>query len=254
MDFLTLAGAVVALATIGVGFALEGGSLAVLFQAQAFLIVVGGTIGAVMIQNTWIRFFDGLKQLRWAFSTPQPVDREHLARLLEWGRKAKLEGMLGLESIDTKHISQFAARGLQLLANGVPSVVIDDALRRELDAYERNQMSAAKIWQQAGGYSPTFGIVGAVLGLIQITSHISEPTELGKGIAVAFVATLYGVGLANIIYLPLYGKIRAQIDNELRYRKLYLDGIMAIARKESPKTIETRLAGDVRQRADEVLA
>jgi chemotaxis protein MotA len=254
MDFLTLIGVVVALAAIATGVALEGGSLLVLFQAAAFLIVVGGTLGAVMIQNTRIRFFDGIKQLRWAFSTPKPVDRENLARLLEWGRKAKVEGMLGLESIDTKGIGEFAARGLQLLANGVPSPVIDDALRRELDAYERNQTAAAKIWQQAGGYSPTFGIVGAVLGLIQVTSHISEPTELGKGIAVAFVATLYGVGLANIVYLPIYGKIKAQIDNELRYRKLYLDGIMAISRKESPKTIETRLVADIRQRAGEVLA
>ncbi|WP_298233656.1 flagellar motor protein [uncultured Azohydromonas sp.] len=253
MDFLTLAGAVLALAAIGAGFALDGGQLGVLLQAQALLIVVGGTLGAVMIQNTWGRFLDGIKQLRWAFSTPKPVDREDLTRLLEWGRKAKVEGILGLESVNTEGLGGFAARGMELLANGVPSVVIDDALRRELDAYERNQMAAAKIWHQAGGYSPTFGIVGAVLGLIQITSHISEPTELGKGIAVAFVATLYGVGLANLVYLPLYGKIKAQIDNQLRYRKLYLDGIMAIARKETPKTIETRLVADIRQRADEVL-
>lgn len=253
MDFLTLAGALVALAAIGLGFALEGGQMAVLFQAQAFLIVVGGTLGAVMIQNTWTRFLDGLKQLRWAFSTPKPVDQKDLTRLLEWGRKAKMEGLLGLESINTKGISGFAARGIQLLANGVPSVVIDDALNRELDAYERNQMAAAKIWSQAGGYSPTFGIVGAVLGLIQVTSHIAEPTELGKGIAVAFVATLYGVGFANLVYLPLYGKVKAQIDNEILYRRLYLDGIMAISRKESPKTIETRLLGDIRQRANEVL-
>lgn len=254
MDFLTIVGVVVALAAIGTGFALEGGNLLVLLQTEALLIVVGGTLGAVMIQNTWIRFFDGVKQLRWAFSTPKPVDRESLAQLLEWGRRAKMEGMLGLEKVDTAGISQFAARGLQLLANGVPTPVIDDALRRELEAYERNQTAAAKIWHQAGGYSPTFGIVGAVLGLIQMTSHITEPAEMGKGIAVAFVATLYGVGLANLAYLPLYGKIKTQIDNELRYRKLYLDGILAISRKESPKTIETRLVGDVRQRADEVLA
>jgi chemotaxis protein MotA len=254
MDFLTLAGAIVAVVTIVLGFSLEGGNIAVLLQAEAFLIVAGGTIGAVMIQNTWIRFIDGLKQLRWAFSTPKPVDQENLSRLLEWGRKAKLEGILGLESVDTKNLSEFAGRGLKLLASGVPSVVIDDALNRELEAYERNQIAAAKIWLQAGGYSPTFGIVGAVLGLIQITSHIAEPTKLGQGIAVAFVATLYGVGFANLVYLPIYGKIKAQIDNELRYRKLYLDGIMAISRKESPKTIETRLIGDIRQRADDVLA
>lgn len=254
MDFLTFAGAIVAVAAIALGFSLEGGQLSVLFQLEAFLIVVGGTLGAVMIQNTWTRFIDGMKQLRWAFSTPKPVDRKDLTQLLEWGRKAKMEGLLGLESINTKGVNGFAARGIQLLANGVPSVVIDDALSRELEAYERNQMAAAKIWSQAGGYSPTFGIVGAVLGLIQVTSHIAEPTELGKGIAVAFVATLYGVGFANLVYLPVYGKIKAQIDSEILYRKMYLDGIMAISRKESPKTIEARLIGDIRQKADEVLA
>jgi chemotaxis protein MotA len=253
MDFLTLLGLILATAAIVLGFSLEGGQLAILFQAEAFLIVVGGTLGAVMIQNTWGRFWDGIKLLGWAFATPKPVDRSSLANLLEWGRKAMIEGLLALESVETGRIGAFAARGLSLLANGVSTPVIDDALRRELDAYERNQMAAARIWLQAGGYSPTFGIVGAVLGLIQTTSHISEPVELGKGIAVAFVATLYGVGFANLVYLPLYGKIKAQIDNELRYRKLYLDGILAISRKESPKTIETRLLGDIRQRANDVL-
>jgi chemotaxis protein MotA len=114
-------------------------------------------------------------------------------------------------------------------------------------------MAAARIWQQAGGYAPTFGILGAVLGLIQVTGHMLEPSQLGKGIAVAFVATLYGLGLANLVFLPLSGKIRAQVDSELRFRRLYLDGLLAISRKESPHTIETRLAGDVRERSAELL-
>ena len=126
-------------------------------------------------------------------------------------------------------------------------------MQRELDAYERNHLAAARIWQQAGGYAPTFGIVGAVLGLIQITHHILEPSLLGRGIAVAFVATLYGLALANLIFLPVHGKIRAQIDSELRLRRLYVDGLLAISRKESPHIIETRLAGDTRARAAELL-
>lgn len=253
MDLLTLTGILAGLAAIALGFSLEGGQIAVLIQGEAFLIVVGGTLGAVLIQNSWTRFRDGVKQIRWAFATPKPVDRHNLSILLDWGHKAKLGGMLVFESIGTDKIGQFAARGLQLLANGAPSVVIDDALRRELDSYERNQMAAARIWMQAGGYAPNFGILGAVLGLIQVTGHISEPAELGRGIAVAFVSTLYGIGFANLICLPLYGKIKAQIENELRYRKLYLDGILAISRKESPTLIEARLIGDIRQSADEQL-
>ena len=253
MDLLTVFGVVFGVAAIVAGFSLEGGDFTSLLQLEAFVIVLGGTLGAVMIQNTWARFYDGVKLLRFAFVKARLVDRESLSVLLEWGDQAKLNGMLAFESIDAKGISPFAKRGLELLANGVSTAVLEDALQREVDAYERNCMAAARIWQQAGGYAPTFGILGAVLGLIQVTGHMLEPSQLGKGIAVAFVATLYGLGLANLVFLPLSGKIRAQVDSELRFRRLYLDGLLAISRKESPHTIETRLAGDVRERSAELL-
>ncbi|MDI7066230.1 MotA/TolQ/ExbB proton channel family protein, partial [Klebsiella pneumoniae] len=169
---------------------------------------LGGTLGAVMIQNTWARFYDGIKQLRFAFVKARQVDRDSLAVLLEWGDQAKLNGMLVFESLEVSEaggFNPFAKRGLELLANGVSTAVLEDALQRELDAYERNHMAAARIWQQAGGYAPTFGILGAVLGVIQVTGHMLEPAQLGEGIAVAFVATLYGLALANLGFLPLYG-------------------------------------------------
>ncbi|AIO39540.1 flagellar motor protein [Burkholderia sp. AU19243] len=254
MDLLTLVGVVVGGAAIVFGFALEGGHFSMLFQFEALVIVLGGTLGAVMIQNTWARFFDAVKQLRLAFVRAQEVDRKHLTDVLEWGDRAKLDGLLAFESMDVTGIHPFARRGLELLANGVPTAVLEDALHRDLDAYERSRLAAARVWQQAGGYAPTFGILGSVLGLVQVTSHILEPAQLGPGIAVAFIATLYGLAFANLVFLPLYGKLRAQIDSELRFRKLYLDGLLAISRKESPHTIETRLTGDVRGRAAESLA
>ncbi|WP_175655201.1 flagellar motor protein [Burkholderia ambifaria] len=254
MDLLTLAGVVLGGAAIIFGFALEGGHFSMLFQFEALVIVLGGTLGAVMIQNTWARFFDAVKQLRLAFVRAQEVDRKHLTDLLEWGDRAKLDGLLAFESMDVSGIHPFARRGLELLANGVSTAVLEDALHRELDAYERSRLAAARVWHQAGGYAPTFGILGSVLGLVQVTSHILEPAQLGPGIAVAFIATLYGLAFANLVFLPLYGKLRAQIDSELRFRKLYLDGLLAISRKESPHTIETRLTGDVRGRAAESLA
>ncbi|AOI59459.1 MULTISPECIES: flagellar motor protein [Burkholderia] len=254
MDLLTLAGVLLGGAAIVFGFALEGGHFSTLFQFEALVIVLGGTLGAVMIQNTWARFFDAVKQLRLAFVRAQEVDRKHLTDLLEWGDRAKLDGLLAFESMDVSGIHPFARRGLELLANGVSTAVLEDALHRELDAYERSRLAAARVWQQAGGYAPTFGILGSVLGLVQVTSHILEPAQLGPGIAVAFIATLYGLAFANLVFLPLYGKLRAQIDSELRFRKLYLDGLLAISRKESPHTIETRLTGDVRGRAAESLA
>ncbi|WP_175814800.1 flagellar motor protein [Burkholderia diffusa] len=254
MDLLTLAGVLLGGAAIVFGFALEGGHFSTLFQFEALVIVLGGTLGAVMIQNTWARFLDAVKQLRLAFVRAQEVDRKHLTDLLEWGDRAKLDGLLAFESMDVSGIHPFARRGLELLANGVSTAVLEDALHRELDAYERSRLAAARVWQQAGGYAPTFGILGSVLGLVQVTSHILEPAQLGPGIAVAFIATLYGLAFANLVFLPLYGKLRAQIDSELRFRKLYLDGLLAISRKESPHTIETRLTGDVRGRAAESLA
>jgi chemotaxis protein MotA len=254
MDLLTLAGVVLGGAAIVFGFALEGGHFSMLFQFEALVIVLGGTLGAVMIQNTWARFFDAVKQLRLAFVRAQEVDRKHLTDLLEWGDRAKLDGLLAFESMDVSGIHPFARRGLELLANGVSTAVLEDALHRELDAYERSRLAAARVWHQAGGYAPTFGILGSVLGLVQVTSHILEPAQLGPGIAVAFIATLYGLAFANLVFLPLYGKLRAQIDSELRFRKLYLDGLLAISRKESPHTIETRLTGDVRGHAAESLA
>jgi chemotaxis protein MotA len=253
VDILTVFGALLGVAAVVLGFSLEGGRFASLFQLEALVIVLGGTIGAVMIQNTWARFSDGLKQLGLAFVKARSVDQQSLAILLEWGDQAKLNGMLAFEGIDVAGINPFARRGLELLANGVPTPVLEDALQRELDAYERNQMAAARIWQQAGGYSPTFGILGAVLGLIQVTGHILEPEQLGHGIAVAFVTTLYGLAFANLLFLPLYGKIRAQVESELRLQKLYLDGFLAISRRESPQTIETRLTGEIRGRANELL-
>lgn len=254
MDLLTILGVLFGAGAMAAGFWLEGGRMETLFQLEALVVVLGGTLSAVMIQNTWARFWDGIKQLRLAFLKTRLVDRENLSVLLEWGDQAKLNGMLAFESLDMSGIDPFARRGLELLANGVSTAVLEDALQRELASYERSRMAAARIWQQAGGYAPTFGILGAVMGLVHVTGHILEPAQLGAGIAAAFTATLYGLAIANLVFLPLYGKIKAQVESELRFRKLYLDGLLAISRKESPQTIETRLAAEVRERSAELLA
>jgi chemotaxis protein MotA len=245
MDLLTLIGIAIGALAVVAGFSLEGGHFVTLLQPEALAIVLGGTLGAVMIQNTWARFFDAVKHLRMAFVKAPRVDEASLAAVLEWGDQAKLNGLLAFESMDPQGIHPFARRGLELLASGVSTAVLEDALNRELEAYGRSRMAAVRVWQQAGGYAPTFGILGSVLGLIQVTGHLIEPAQLGPGIAVAFVATLYGLAFANLVFLPLHGKMRAYIESELRLRKLYMDGLLAISRKESPHTIATRLAGEV---------
>ncbi|HKR46719.1 MAG TPA: flagellar motor protein [Paraburkholderia sp.] len=245
MDLLTLIGIAVGALAVVAGFSLEGGHFVTLLQPEALAIVLGGTLGAVMIQNTWARFFDAIKHLRTAFVKAPRVNEASLAAVLEWGDQAKLNGLLAFESMNLQDVHPFARRGLELLASGVSTAVLEDALNRELEAHGRKRMAAARVWQQAGGYAPTFGILGSVLGLIQVTGHLIEPAELGPGIAVAFVATLYGLAFANLVFLPLYGKMRAHIESELRLRKLYMDGLLAISRKESPHTIATRLSGEV---------
>jgi len=245
MDLLTLIGIAVGALAVVAGFTLEGGHFATLLQPEALAIVLGGTLGAVMIQNTWARFFDAIKHVHMAFVKAPRVDEASLAAVLKWGDEAKLNGLLAFESMDLQDIHPFARRGLELLASGVSTAVLEDALNRELEACGRTHMAAARVWQQAGGYAPTFGILGSVLGLIQVTGHLIEPAQLGPGIAVAFIATLYGLAFANLVFLPLYGKIRAHIESGLRLRKLYMDGLLAISRKESPHTIATRLSGEV---------
>jgi chemotaxis protein MotA len=253
MDLLTLFGVLLGCAAVVFGYSLEGGHVDALLQPEALVIVLGGTLGAVMIQNTWAKFVDALRHLRMAFVKAPQVDQASLAAVLEWGDEAKLNGMLAFESKNLDGVHPFARRGLELLANGVTTAVLEDALNRELEAYGRSRMAAARLWQQAGGYAPTFGILGSVLGLIQVTGHLVEPERLGAGIAVAFVATLYGLAFANLVFLPVYGKLRAHIESELRLRKLYLYGLLAISRKETPTTIATRLAGDVRDHASRSL-
>jgi chemotaxis protein MotA len=245
MDLSTLFGVLLGGAAIAIGFSLEGGRFVSLLQPEALLVVLGGTLAAVMIQNTWARFSDAILRLRTVFVRAQQVDEASLAAVLEWGDQAKLNGLLAFESMDWQGIHPFARRGLELLASGVSTAVLEDALNRELEAFGRTHMAAARVWQQAGGYAPTFGILGSVLGLIQVTAHLVEPSQLGQGIAVAFVATLYGLAFANLVFLPLHGKMRAHIESELRLRKLYLDGLLAISRKETPHMIATRLAGEV---------
>jgi chemotaxis protein MotA len=253
MDLLTLFGVLLGGAAVVVGYSLEGGHVVALVQPEALVIVLGGTLGAVMIQNTWAKFVDALRHLRMAFVKAPQVDQASLAAVLEWGDEAKLNGMLAFESMNLDGVHPFARRGLELLANGVTTAVLEDALNRELEAYGRTRMAAARLWQQAGGYAPTFGILGSVLGLIQVTGHLVDPSKLGQGIAVAFVATLYGLAFANLVFLPVFGKLRAHIESELRLRKLYVDGLLAISRKETPTTIATRLAGDVRDYASNPL-
>jgi chemotaxis protein MotA len=243
MDIISIAGITLGLAAILIGQALEGGKLGSLLQFTAFMIVIGGTMGAVMLQSSLRVFLDGLSMVKWVFKPPQFLPQETLTLILSWSQLARRGGLLALEPMIDQQNDLFERRGLQMLVDGAEPEVLRDTLEMELQSHELHHTEAAKIWLAAGGYSPTIGILGAVLGLIHVMENLSDPSKLGAGIAVAFVATIYGVGGANLIFLPIAGKLRYHVNRTVRIKEMFIEGIVSIANGENPRMIEAKLQG-----------
>jgi len=243
MDLLSIAGLAIALVAIVGGQWLEGGSLSSLIQAAAFLIVVGGTLGAVMLQSPLPTFLQGMRLARWIIKPPQLGSRAAIAQIAEWGDIARREGVLSLQNRLPGVTDPFTRNGLQMLVDGFDPGRIREAMDIEIAAYDETQRRAARIWEAAGGYAPTIGILGAVLGLIHVMENLTDPTKLGGGIAVAFVATIYGIASANLIFLPIANKLKSLIHAGVVHRELVLDGICGIANGENPRMVAIRLSG-----------
>ncbi len=243
MDKLSLFGLLIAFTGIIGGQWLEGGSVAVLIQGAAFFIVFGGTLGAVLVQNPQKVFITGVKMARWVFVTPK-TDLQALSyQLTAWSSVARKEGVLFLEAQIRGVKDPFVAKGLQLLVDGNSAEKIREVLEVDVNTWQDLRWQGARVWESAAGYSPTIGILGAVLGLVQVMQNLSDPTKLGAGIAVAFIATIYGVGLANLVFLPIAGKLKMIIMQELVVREMVVDGLIMIANGENPRFIENKLKG-----------
>lgn len=241
MDRGSIIGLLLALAGILAGQFIEGGNIASLFHPAALLIVVCGTMGAVLLQNNYSDFIAGLKMTSSVFVTPTD-DREELAsRVRKWSELSRKEGIMALEEFINRESEPFIKKGLLLMTDGTPPDKIREILAIDLYFYETQQRNRAKIWSAAGGYSPTIGILGAVLGLIHVMEHLSNPEKLGAGIAVAFVATIYGVGLANLVFLPIANKLRLHIQQELKRREMLINAWVSIANGDHPKIVSERL-------------
>jgi chemotaxis protein MotA len=243
MDKLTLVGLVVAIGAIIAGQWLEGGNIGSLLQLAAAMIVLGGTIGAVMLQSPFKTFALGVRLARWVVSPPSNDPHATIARIVEWAQVTRQDGMLALENRLADIEPGFVRNGVQMLVDGFDADKMRQALEVEIGAYEERMRAGARIWEAAGGYAPTIGILGAVLGLIHVMENLADPSKLGSGIAVAFVATVYGVGAANLILLPVANKLKGLIEAQIALRELVLDGLLGIAHGENPKLIEARLAG-----------
>lgn len=243
MDRISFAGLLLGLGAIVGGQVLEGGHIASLLQPTAFLIVVVGTLGAVMLQTPPRVFRDGVKMGAWVFFPPAVEPQKRIAEISRWSQIARKEGLLSLEAQIPALRDPFAAKGLQLLVDGAEPERLREVLEVEISAWEYSLKSAAKVWDSAGGYSPTIGIIGAVMGLIHVMENLSDPTKLGSGIAVAFVATIYGVGAANLVFLPIARKLMANIARVVTMREMLVDGLVGIANGDNPRILESRLKG-----------
>jgi len=243
MDMLSMVGIMLALVAIIGGNILEGGHTSSLVQLTAFVIVAGGTLGAVMVQTPIQTFVRAMGMASWVFVPVKLRPEEIAEKIVNWSNIARREGLLGLEAIAEDEEDPFARKGLQLLVDGGEPEVIRAILEVEIDHKEYIDIQAAKVFDGMGGYSPTIGIIGAVMGLIHVMNNLADPSKLGGGIATAFVATIYGVGFANLLFLPMANKLKSQVHNQTRFREMVVEGVISIAEGENPRNIEIRLQG-----------
>lgn len=245
MDVLSLVGLILALVAIIGGNFLEGGHISALANGPAALIVVGGTLAAALVQTPVLVLKRALSLLRWIVLPPKVDLPGGINRVVGWSMTARKEGLLGLETIADAEPDPYARKGLQLLVDGVEPEAIRSILEVDLFNQEGRDLQAAKVFEAMGGYAPTIGIIGAVMGLIHVMGNLADPSQLGNGIAVAFVATIYGVGMANLLLLPVGNKLKSLVLRQSSYREMLMEGLLSIAEGEKPRSIELKLQGFV---------
>jgi chemotaxis protein MotA len=241
LDLGSVIGLTVAVIAILGGHALEGGSIYSILQSTAAIIVLGGTFGACMLQFPFTVAVASLKAVVRVFREPQRDNREVIREIIRLANKARKEGVISLEGDTEKIADPFLKRALTMAMDGVEPKVLRETMELEIENLEDEAEQPIKFWQAAGGYSPTIGILGAVLGLIHVMENLTDPGKLGGGIAVAFVATVYGVGLANLVYLPIAGKLRLKSKAHLVAKEIMLVGVISILEGENPRLIDDKL-------------
>lgn len=243
MDFLSILGVIIGFTAIVVGNSMGGGELAFLLNFHALIIVLGGTLGATFLQFAPRVFWRSVLIFRWVFQPKKIPLQAQQNKIVNWSTLARKEGLLGLEGIIDAEQDGFAQKGLQLLVDGNEPEIIRECLEVEMNTQEDLDLQAANVYKAMGGYAPTIGILGAVIGLIHVMQNLANPELLGEGIATAFVATIYGVGFANLLFLPIASKLRAQVLQMSHGKEMMMEGISAIAEGENPRNIELRLSG-----------
>jgi chemotaxis protein MotA len=243
MDKASIGGVVLAVAGIIAGLLIEGGNLGQILQPTAALIVFGGTMGAVLLQFPLTTVVGAFRSLGHVFAAPRKHDAELIRQMIDFTNKARRQGLVSLDADLPTIEDPFLKQALMLAVDGTEPVELRKIMRVSLDSITEDEERLPAVFESAGGFSPTIGILGAVLGLIQVMQHLDNITEVGRGIAVAFVATIYGVGIANLFFLPFAGKMRLRIRNGHRRREMVLEGVISILEGINPRMLEIKLAG-----------
>lgn len=241
MDKSTVGGILIALIGIGCGLVLDGGKIAQVLQPSAALIVLGGTLGSVMVQFPLRVVLDAIVHLKDVFlNTPTESD-ELVNNLLRYAYKARKEGILSLDGELSRIEDPFLRESLMLAIDGVKSQELRRMMELQLEYHGEKDARIPKVFEAAAGFAPTIGILGAVLGLIQVMQHLQDINEIGKGIAVAFVSTIYGVASANLLFLPWAGKLKIRFREKQIIQEMTLEAILSITEGVNPRTIERQM-------------
>ena len=241
IDKSTLGGIFIALAGIGFGLILDGGKLTQVIQPTAALIVVGGTIGAVMVQFPLPLVFQAIAHLKDVFLNLDTDSDDLVQNLLRYAHKARKEGILSLDAELAKIRDPFLKESLMLAVDGANATELRKMMELHLEYRGEKDERIPKVFEAAAGFAPTVGILGAVLGLIQVMQHLQDINEVGKGIAVAFVATIYGVGIANLFFLPWAGKLKIRIRERQTIQEMTLEAVLSIVDGVNPRALEMQL-------------
>jgi chemotaxis protein MotA len=240
-DIATLGGLALAAGCILGGLVIEGGKLTDIAQVTALMIVLGGTVGAVMVTTPWKTLIRAFKYLGNVFFEQGEDPREVIEEIIAYATKARKNSIISLESDLPNIADPFLRKALSLSVDGTDLQELRAMMELELAMQQRSGEAIAKVYEAAGGYAPTIGIIGAVLGLIQVMKHLENIEEVGRGIAVAFVATVYGVASANLLFLPAGNKIKARLRDNLHIKELMLEGVCSIVEGLNPKMIRLKL-------------
>lgn len=242
MEMNIIVGFLIGIGGILAGNFIEGGHFSTLAQGTAALIVFGGTLGSTMISNRKEDLRMALQYMKKAFASEELAERLRIAdEIVSTAQVARKESVLSLERRINSFSDEFMRSVYKFVVDGVDPEIIRKVFEAEIELNERRKLSAAKVWSDAGGFAPTIGIIGAVLGLIHVMANITDTTALGKGIAVAFVATIYGVGSANLIFIPLANRLRATIRYRAETERMILEGGLSVIGGLNPYIIEQKV-------------